>query len=538
MVNLPLNDGLYIRDFINKYRMKNNISEPEELKKVYNKQTTFLEEELKLVTKLRITKELFPYLDYFPNLTIINITGSESLSQFEIQLIINKYPNLKELTIEHQDYLQFIDLNNLSKLQRLKIISNKELKSIIGFNNMNDLYSFICYDNQAYNHTLKQDLFTQIYRFCCELGTKCTIDVLYMPDFIKFLEQNNLNLNDVKDFITWREKLKIGVEVKRKYLEYKTNELYMAYKKAKIIVDRYIKATDTPRQKFAILYQWMCENIKYDCSALDNEHTHIKDKIVQGQHGGSNGTVNALMYGSCVCQGYTKSMQLLLKILEIYSADVECVVDEKNENQKSMLKIDNQIHGSESNHSILRVNLDGVNYYSDITWDANRYQNGKNRVYFLLSKFDISKDHRLLGEDKIINIGKSVSFNEQEELLRFASERIRKINEKIKKTGINEQENYKNLVHYVEKLLNYKIFFINDYVFDSYTKFPKIVLKNPSILRQEKIIIYQKLDKLYYDGKLNHELWQLMKKAIKIEYDKMILLVLDSKYEEDNQKLI
>ena len=33
-------------------------------KKIYDKQSNFLKEELELITKLRITKKLVPYLDY------------------------------------------------------------------------------------------------------------------------------------------------------------------------------------------------------------------------------------------------------------------------------------------------------------------------------------------------------------------------------------------------------------------------------------------------------------------------------------------
>ncbi len=33
MIHLPLNDGMYIRDYINKYRRRYNIPEPDELKK-------------------------------------------------------------------------------------------------------------------------------------------------------------------------------------------------------------------------------------------------------------------------------------------------------------------------------------------------------------------------------------------------------------------------------------------------------------------------------------------------------------------------
>ena len=458
MINLPLYDGIYIRDYIDKYRRKHNIPEPEEIRKLYNKQSSFLEEELELVTQLRLTKNLVPYLDYFPNLTSINITGDKGLSQQEIQSIINKYPNMKELTIEYQNELQYLDISNLTKLHSLQLISNNGLKNVVGIEQLNDLYEFTFYDNQLYGDKPKATLMRQVYRILHNSFAECNLDVLYMPDFIIFLEENNLKLDEIKDYIVWSENLKSGVEMKHSHLKYKTGELYMAYKIAQDIVKKYIKDTDTPKQKFAILYQWMCENVKYDYTALNNNHTHTNNGIVQGRSGGANGTVNALMYGSCVCQGYSKSMQMLLKLANIYSADIGGVIEEKDIKINKFI-IDNQIHADESDHSILKVNLNGKIYYSDITWDASRFQKGKNRNYFLLSKSDISKNHKLLGEDAVFDAGKSVSPQEQEELLEFATARIKQIDQaKIQDTSISkdEERNQQNMEEEkdIETLLN------------------------------------------------------------------------------------
>ena len=428
MINLPADDGGYIRDYINEYRRKHNIPEPEEIKKLYDKQSNFLEEELKLVTQLRITKKLVLYLDYFPNLTSINITGNKGLSQQEIQSIINKYPNMKELTIEHQNELQYLDVSSLKKLQDLKLISNKGLIKVVGIDKLSDLHGFTFYDNFLYGGNPKDNLMRQVYRISHDSLAECNLDVLYMPDFIKFLEENNLKLNDVKDYLVWSENLKSGVEIKHNHLEYKTGELYIAYKEARDIVKKYIKDTDTPEQRFAILYQWMCENIKYDDEALDNNHTHTNDGIAQGRPGGANGTVNAFKYGSCVCQGYSKSMQMLLKLANISSEDIGCVAEEKDLKEPRII-FDSKIHADESDHSILKVNLNGKIYYNDITWDASRFQKGKNRNYFLLSKSDISKNHRLLGETGVIDAGKSISPQEQEKLLKFAADRIKQMDQ-------------------------------------------------------------------------------------------------------------
>ncbi|UKI26448.1 MAG: hypothetical protein L6V91_06575 [Bacilli bacterium] len=57
------------------------------------------------------------------------------------------------------------------------------------------------------------------------------------------------------------------------------------------------------------------KNVRYDHEALDNGHKHTEQGKKVGQLGGTNGTVNGLVYGSCVCEGYSKSMQMLLKIM-------------------------------------------------------------------------------------------------------------------------------------------------------------------------------------------------------------------------------
>lgn len=507
MISLPLTDGIYIRSCINKYRAKNNIPEPEEVKAIYNKQETFLEEELKLITELRVTKELFPYLDYFPNLSTINITGSGKLSGEEINNIINMYPNMKKLTIEHQDNLQFLDLSSTSKIQELQLISNKRLKKVVGIDKMNDLYEFTFYNNQTFGETQRKDLVKQVYRISNDLSAECNLDVLYMPEFINYLNQNNLSLDDVKDYIVWSEHLKSGIETKLDHLEYKTPELYSAYKKAKNVVDLYIKETDTPKQKYAILNEWMCENIKYDFNGLNTNRTHSENGALKGRYGGINGTVNAFMYNSCVCQGYSKAMQMLLMIDGINSTDIGCVASTK-ERTKKMISFDNQIHSDESDHSIIKVNLDGKIYYSDITWDAGRVQSKRNRHYFLLSKADISKDHRLLGEKNTIDAGKSVSSEEQEELLNFAINRIKEVNEKqqsntsknFNETTKENIDEHKKVISRIEKLLNVTI---------------------DDISKRENGNINKSLDDLYYNGELEYKDWQSMKKEIRVEPTKI-----------------
>ena len=80
MINLYANDGYAIREQINKYRIKHNIPEPDEIKKLYSKNDHFLEEELTYITSLRITPTIIDYIDYFPNLESITFDSNKSIS--------------------------------------------------------------------------------------------------------------------------------------------------------------------------------------------------------------------------------------------------------------------------------------------------------------------------------------------------------------------------------------------------------------------------------------------------------------------------
>lgn len=450
MIKIAQYIGFNIRNLIDKYRRDNNIPEPEEVRKLYNRYDSFFEEELSYISKLTINGDILPYLEYFPNLTEITIDGEKEITQKDINDIIKNFPNLKSLRILEQHNLQNIDVGSLSQLEELLITSNKNLKSISGIEQLKKLYSITIYDNQTLNENSIKNIVQQVNRLINELGSSCNIDVLYMPDFVEYLNTNGINIDTLKDFIVWSEHIKSGVEFKKNDLTYTTNELYIAYKRAFDIVNKYIKTSDTPEQKYAILYQWMCENVKYDHEARNHGRVHSSNGIAQGRARGINGTINALLYGSCVCQGYTKSMELLLKLSGIQSYDILCRAGNINEDEEIIPTFyDGNRHSDDSNHSIIKVNLDGKIYYSDVTWDASRYQKGEKREYFLLSRDDISKNHLLYNDESIIGYFKSLSEEEQDKLLNFASERIKSVN-----MGLDNKNTTTNTKKTNEELLN------------------------------------------------------------------------------------
>lgn len=85
-----------------------------------------------------------------------------------------------------------------------------------------------------------------------------------------------------------------------------------------------------------------------------------------------------------------------------------------------------------------------------------------------------------------------------------------------------KEEEHNKIISQVERLLNTRVTSTAGYEYDQQLKAPQTLLKDTSTLRQEQRKINQQLDELYYDGQLDHKVWQAMKKEIRIEYDKMI----------------
>ena len=126
----------------------------------------------------------------------------------------------------------------------------------------------------------------------------------------------------------------------------------------------------------------------------------------QDQLVGANGAYNAFIYGTCVCEGYTRAMQYLLTLKGIKSHNVHCISGE----DKLHMSTDKQDNiykrydlPDDGYHSI--ISIDDIDYlYDDPCWNAGRYQRGdKTMLWTLLTKEEISKDHTLSFGEKNIN---------------------------------------------------------------------------------------------------------------------------------------
>ncbi len=425
MITLPYTFGQKIRSSIEKYRKKHKLEIPEKIKNIYNLNEHFLEEEFDLVEELYITRDSIPYLGLFKNVKSLIIACSFQFTNEDIQELINRFPNLMSLEISNQNNISYINLEKQPNLEELTIRSNRNLTRIIGIKDLKKMFELTVYDNPSLSEITIKVICAKALRDAIH-GNMSNLDMLYMPELLeqmpKTLSINQLDLLSIK----WIEQLKDNTKIQK--LTHNTKETAYIYEKAIEVIDKYIRDTDTPLQKFAIINEWLCQNVKYDYAGV-NKSTNTTNGQQRGKKGGTNSCANALLLKTCVCQGYTKAAQLLLKLCGITSYDVGCLATTDDSKLITMTFGEKKIDYTD--HSVLRVCFpDFKEYYTDITWDAGKIQKAKPRKYFLLSKEDISKDHQLEGEDDITTED-TISILEEEELLEFAKRRIEEVDKKI-----------------------------------------------------------------------------------------------------------
>ena len=88
--------------------------------------------------------------------------------------------------------------------------------------------------------------------------------------------------------------------------------------------------------------------------------------------------------------------------------------------------------------------------------------------------------------------------------------------------SIDKENKQKSTINKVERLLKINITPISDYIATTVNNFPKLTLKDKSLLEEERSEINRRLTYLFVKGELNSNDYNTMKRAIFIEYNNMI----------------
>lgn len=387
-------------------------------------------EELGLITKLKIENpnrgnlKGISQLYNLQSLTVVSVGSSEYKKSNDVATItdaemkeICQITGLKFLEINNQADISFFDVTKLENLQYLSIKNNSNLEEIFGLDEKTKLEEITCYGNRSLMQV--QGLDKCIAQ--CEELMDLDLDVLLFPESIGYNSKTGEYNQEVAKKIAeianstgtvkWHEALP-GL----KYTAYKRDSIQINHyqmiqmhnKSCKILADN-VPENARRRDTIIGIEEYLAQNITYDHEAVeDKSRTASEDGISVGAIGGANGAYNAIMLNRCVCEGYTRAMQYLLKLRGIHSRNVRCIGEKDTlhlaDKAKETIYTKYELP-DEGYHSIICIEDEDL-LYCDPCWNAGLYQakNGNKGLPFtLLNKNEISKTHTLSFQERRVS---------------------------------------------------------------------------------------------------------------------------------------
>lgn len=416
LIKLPMSLGLTINSIL-----KEKIGFKPRQNKMGILSCEFTSEELALIDKLNFENPVqgnLEGIELLPNLRslIIKSKGNTAYTQDKYIASISdkdvvhiaKCKSLEYLDVENQAKISYLDVSKMKNLHFLSLKRNTQLEDLFGLDKLGQIWQLDCFGNESL--TQIEGLNSAIMQNH-ELSD-LNLDLLLYPDAIGYdIKTGQANEETMGRFeeinVSWQEVLSSGKNIK-----INNYQMMNMHKTALSALEEYTPKYGDKRTTVMGIEQYLAENVVYDKQSLKSGHSHVyvgNDKlpsIVSGPIGGANGAYNAFMYKTCVCEGYTRAMQYLLRLKGIKSHNVHCISGKDNLHMSSDKGDD--IYKTyqlpdDGYHSI--VSIDDIDYlYDDPCWNAERYQRGdKSMPWVLLTKDEISQDHTLSFNERNIN---------------------------------------------------------------------------------------------------------------------------------------
>ena len=398
LIKLPLNIGLEIIKML-----KEKGIEPRK-NKSGSLSLEFSQEELNKITEITINNprpNCLIGLENCKKLEKLTINSeysaynnkNQSITDKDIA-IISKITSLKSLTIMNQEKITWVYLDKLINLEELIIARNNQLDVISGLDKLKKISNLSIYGNkELYEISHIQDLINSNDLHLLEL------DLLSYPEVCDLIDK----LFSIEE-CRFKETLSRGGE-----LSYNNATTRYFHNKCLEIIKNSIELSRNKIELLILVEKYLAQNISYDYEARKRtDRAHFENGYKRGLNNGTQSAYNGLMFGSCVCEGYTRSMQYLLKILNIKTKNVYCI------GGKDKIKINEGYHTvvdlpDDGYHSIIRVEIDNQVYYCDPCWDSCRWHSGDETLpYCLKNKRDILEDHTLSFEENNISIDSNI----------------------------------------------------------------------------------------------------------------------------------
>ena len=360
----------------------------------------FTQEELDMIKELNIVNPQHGSLNGIENLKCleklsISTTGETaydktptSISDKDIKTI-GMINTLKSLEIDNQRGITWVYLDNLSNLEELRITKNTSLQDVVGLDKLTKLKEITEYGNKELYQI--ENIATAINNNDLDV---LELDVLHYDEVVK-------DCPNIKDMINCSFSEQVIGKQKVSYSYY---QMLLFHKRCLQIAKLADGFSSDKMEKIIYLENLLAKKISYDYDGRDSENrVHTEDGKQVGKSNGTNSAYNGIMFGSAVCEGYTRSMQYILKQMGIKSKNVHCIGGANRITINEFYH--NQVNLPDSDyHSIIRIEDENHMYYCDPCWDSCRYHRGdKSLPYCLLTKKEMSKSHTLsFEEDNII----------------------------------------------------------------------------------------------------------------------------------------
>ena len=359
--------------------------------------TSFTEEELAGVSYASISRDDMDVIKYFRNLSVLDLNHYPSLTNEDIKKIGETIPTIISLKIKEQNSLYRIDLGSFKNLLELAVIHNDNLTQIENIPTKVKRFTF--YDNREFKNI--QQL---VYFLESGENIRSTIDFMYYVGL-----RRNLMDKDIFNGIAWVESLGLRYFTVH---EYSRSEIDFVMECISNVVSKYIYVNDTPLEKFSILYKWMIENVEFVNEDEKENNVDVPNNTYKVFNTRTGGRLS-----------YARAFQMLLTYAEIESTAVYSYgaldsIGFYNGNKVFSL------FGT-SDYSLVRICIDGENYYCDIAWDSivDDYKYAEALRLFLVSKEELGQRHRFVGEGNVIN-SYSYHGDDSDDLVMFATYRI------------------------------------------------------------------------------------------------------------------
>lgn len=398
LIKLPMSLGLIVTEILKKQNIEPRKIEDGPYKGMLNFE--FSQEELDLIKDMTINNPSSGCLDGIENLHFLESLSITTHGSTAYQLSpasindkdisrIAKLKSLKSLKIDNQSKITWVYLDHLENLENIEITRNASLTEIFGLNKLHKAKDFVEYGNK-------------------ELFMLDGLGELIEHNNLENIELDFLHFDELHEFIDKLDSTTCcfseTLRSRDITIDYTLLKMLYFHKKCLAIAELAKNFSSDWKAQIIFVEYYLAKNIVYDDEAKNRKNrAHYEKGVRRGKEYGINSAYNGIMYGSAVCEGYTRSMQYILKLMGYKSKNVYCLGGANkisiNENYHNKVTLPKGRF-----HSIIRIDNQNSIYYCDPCWDSCRFH-GKDTTlpYCLLTKKEILKSHSLsFEEDDVI----------------------------------------------------------------------------------------------------------------------------------------